>query len=343
MKFSPLLILALAAATLPAGAAPPVQPALDRAALTIQEPTRAVLLAAAAAGERLVAVGERGLVLRSEDRGATWVQVAAPVSVTLTAVRFADARTGWATGHGGTVLATSDGGGSWTRVLDGKRIAQIELDAAQAAGDAAWQKAAARLQADGPDKPLLDLLVFDAHRVLAVGAYGLAIYSEDGGRNWVSWRARMDNPKELHLYAVRREGEQVLIAGEQGLVMKSADGGLSFRRLTLPYAGSFFTAEATGPQSWVVAGLRGNVWRTDDGGTTWQVLASPMPVNVTASALVQGGRLLLANQAGLLLADAGGMLAPRPGSPLPPVNALLPLADGRVLALTMQGLLLRQP
>jgi photosystem II stability/assembly factor-like uncharacterized protein len=265
------------------------------------------------------------------------------VSVTLTAVRFADARTGWATGHGGTVLATTDGGATWTRVLDGIRIAQIEQAAAQAMGDATSQKAAERLQADGPDKPLLDLLVFDARHVLAVGAYGLALYSEDGGRSWATWRARLDNPKELHLYAVRRQGEHLLIAGEQGLVLKSDDGGRSFRRLTLPYTGSFFTAEAVGDDSWVVAGLRGNAWRSTNGGAGWQPLASPMPVSFTASALGPGGTLLLANQAGLLLSEAGGALVPRPGAPLPPINALLPLADGRLLALTMQGPQLRQP
>ncbi len=345
MKLLPLALLAMLplGVALPARATPPTGAALSRPAVTASAPTRAVLLAAAAAGERLLAVGERGLVLRSDDRGASWAQVATPVSVTLTGVRFADARTGWATGHGGTVLATTDAGASWTLVLDGTRIAQIEQAAAQAAGNSAWQQAAARLQADGPDKPLLDLLVFDSQRVLAVGAYGLALYSEDGGRSWASWRARLDNPKELHLYAVRRQGTHVLVVGEQGLALKSDDDGRSFRRLTLPYAGSFFTAEASGADAWVVAGLRGNAWRSADGGATWQVLPSPMPVSFTASALGPGGQLLLANQAGLLLGEAGGALVPRPGAPLPPINALLPLADGRLLALTMQGLQLRQP
>src|SRR3989344_304981 len=84
--------------------------ALQRPALSVKAPQRAVLLAAAAAGQRLVAVGERGVVALSDDRGVTWQQAACPVSVSLTMVRFADERHGVAVGHGGTGLTTSDAG-----------------------------------------------------------------------------------------------------------------------------------------------------------------------------------------------------------------------------------------
>ena len=62
---------------------------------------------------RIVAVGERGLVILSDDRGASWRQVPSPVSVTLTMVRFADEQHGVAVGHGGTVLTTDDAGTTW--------------------------------------------------------------------------------------------------------------------------------------------------------------------------------------------------------------------------------------
>ena len=73
--------------------------ALQRPALSVKAPQRTVLLAAAAAGQRLVAVGERGVVALSDDRGATWRQAACPVSVSLTMVRFADERRGVAGLH----------------------------------------------------------------------------------------------------------------------------------------------------------------------------------------------------------------------------------------------------
>ncbi|MCK6401338.1 MAG: YCF48-related protein [Sphaerotilus natans subsp. sulfidivorans] len=345
MKRRHLLKLGLMPSLVPslAWAKPQSADALTRPAQPVRQPARAVLLGASTAGTRVVAVGERGLVALSDDAGAHWRQAPVPTSVTLTTVRFADARRGFAVGHGGIVLASEDGGESWTRVLDGHRIATLEVETARAGTDTAALKAAERLQSDGPDKPLLDLLVLDPQRVRVVGAYGLALASDDGGRTWQSWRMRLPNPREAHLYALRRRGDTWLVAGEQGVVLSSNDDGRSFQRLTLPYAGSFFTAELLAAQTLLVAGLRGNVWRSTDGGGAWSPLPVPVPAGITASAFTPDGRLLLASQAGLVLVAKGEALAPLPGAPLPPLNALLPLEGGRVLALTTQGTRLLTP
>ena len=318
----------------------PVTPALDRAAVIVRNPERAVLLGAARAGSRIVAVGERGIVILSDDEAQHWRQVGVPVSVTLTAVRFADKDHGYALGHGGTVLGTSDGGQSWKRLLDGRQLAQVVLAAAKAGGDAAALKSADRLVNDGPDKPLLDLLVFDAKRVLAVGAYGIAMYTQDGGASWSTWRARLDNPKELHLYAIRRRGDRILIAGEQGLVLESLDGGASFRRLSTPYPGSFFTVELPDDKTIVLAGLRGNAWRSTDAHENWVRIASPVPVSITASAIGADDAVLFANQAGMVLGLEGETLKPLNAGALPPLNFVLPLGKGRVLAPSIQGIVL---
>ena len=62
--------------------------------------TKAPLLAVAPAGPRLVAVGDYGVILLSDDAGATWRQAAAVATRNmLTAVAFADAKRGWAVGQ----------------------------------------------------------------------------------------------------------------------------------------------------------------------------------------------------------------------------------------------------
>ena len=331
-----LVPCALAALPVLAAAAP-ATPALERAAIAVRAPERAVLVGAALAGERIVAVGERGIVALSDDGAQHWRQAAVPTSVTLTAVRFADAKQGWAVGHGGTVLASDDGGERWMRRLDGRQAAQIVLDAARAGGDARAVQEAERLHADGPDKPLLDLLLLGGPRLLVVGAYGLALASEDAGRTWQSWMPRLPNPKGLHLYAARQRGQTLLLAGEQGLVLLSTDAGRSFRRIETPYKGSFFSAELLGEQEIVLAGLRGTVLRSTDAGATWSPVAVPIPASITATAIGPGGRLLAASQAGFVMALQGDRLVPLNAAPLPPLNGLLPRAGAPVLALTVQG------
>lgn len=317
--------------------AAPVGDALERPAVISSAAAHAVLLGAAETGSRLVAVGERGIVLLSDDGGALWRQVPSPVSVTLTAVRFADEKHGYAVGHGATVLATSDGGETWVRRLDGRQAAQLALAAAQAGGDAAARRDAERLVADGPDKPLLDVLVQDAQHAVVVGAYGLAFATADGGNTWSSWIGQLADPKGLHLYAIRQRGERILVVGEQGLVRLSENGGRSFTPVATPYAGSFFTAELPTASDVVVAGLRGNVWRSGNSGVTWKQIPVPMPTSITASAVRTDGSLVLANQAGIVLGERAGALLPMNTQPFPPLSGVLPKRDGTLIVLSIHG------
>ncbi len=329
--------------------AQPVTSALDRPALIVNHPERGTILGAAHAGARLVAVGERGIVIVSDDAGARWRQVPVPVSVTLTAVRFVDARHGFAVGHGGVVLASADGGLTWARRLEGRQAAQLALDAARADGDPKAVKQAERLVADGADKPFLDVHFSDANHGIVIGAYNLAFTTTDGGIHWQSAMSRLDNPKALHLYALRARGNALLIAGEQGLVLRSDDQGRSFRRLAVPYKGSFFTAElpSADGREMVVAGLRGNVWHSSDAGESWTASAVPMPVSITGSALVPGHAgqavpaVVFVNQAGQVLLSRGDAISASAGAPLPPLTGVMPLASGELLTLSVAGVSLQ--
>ncbi|RMQ49521.1 BNR domain-containing protein [Pseudomonas cichorii] len=320
-----------------AAVAAPVGSPLQRPALPAVQAERSYMLGIAQAGERLVAVGERGIIVLSNDKGAHWRQVQTPVSVTLTGVRFADQNRGYAVGHGGSVLITADGGETWALSLDGDRAAQIILAAAQARGDARSIAAAKRLVAEGADKPLLDVLVRDAQHVFVVGGYGLALYTADGGQSWNAWLSPDDNPGGMHLNAIRGDGDRILIVGEQGLVLLSDNGGSTFRTLEPPYSGSFFTAELLANDGLMVAGLRGNTLRSDDAGSTWTSLQSPVEASITASAIQPDGQILLANQAGMLLREQGGRLIPVNKQPLPPVNNLLPTTSAGIYVLSDQG------
>jgi photosystem II stability/assembly factor-like uncharacterized protein len=316
--------------------AAPVTDALQRPALLVRDPAHAVLLNAAAAGNRIVAVGERGIVTVSDDNGTHWRQIATPVSVTLTMVRFVDSRNGVAIGHGGIVLTTTDSGNSWVKRLDGKQAAEISLDAARASGYAGQLKVAEQFVADGPDKPFFDVILFDSRRLVVVGAYGLAFESDDGGQHWTSFMQRLDNPKGLHLYAARQNGDEVAIAGEQGLVLLSRDRGRTFKRIETPYKGSYFTVEIPAPGKILVAGLRGNVWRSFDAGGTWKPVASNMPVTITASTVLDG-TTFLANQAGFILRVRGDGIEAINVAPIAMPSGLLAFPDGRLLATGVEG------
>lgn len=292
----------------PAVAAPSdglaVQPSITSAMAA-----RSVMLSVARAGQRLVAVGERGFIIVSDDNGSTWSQVSSPISMTLVKVRFIDDRQGWAVGHAGVVLHSRDGGLSWSKQLDGVQAAEIELQQARRAlenpddADKAQERLsqAHQLMDEGPDKPLLDLLFLDANNGLVVGAYGLAFATHDGGLSWQSIRSRIDNPNGLHLYSIERAGADLFVAGEQGTLLRSSDVGQTFESLTSPYEGTTFGLQATGSGSILAFGLRGKAFESKDRGETWQRLDTLQPVTLTSGLRLDDGSVLLTDESGRVL------------------------------------------
>lgn len=210
----------------PAAAATPAEMASKAAEAQIND--------VAVAGDRLVAVGDKGIVVTSTD-GATWTQVPTPVDVLLNAVYFVDDSQGWAVGHDATVIHTADGGQSWTLQ--------------------SWVPA--------DNRPFMDVLFWDSQRGLAVGAYGLFKVTEDGGKTWID---HADPAFEAgpHLNSLTRLADgSLLLVGEQGLAATSTDG----RTWTVHptgYEGSLFAAVPRGEKGALVVGMRGTVLEAAD-------------------------------------------------------------------------------
>jgi photosystem II stability/assembly factor-like uncharacterized protein len=298
------------------------------------------MLALARAGKRLVAVGERGIVLLSDDSARTWRQAAVPVSVSLSAVCFSDERRGWAVGHLGVVLHTEDGGENWSLQLDGVRAAQLVLQVAERKGaDAKERERALALVQDGPDKPLLDVHFENALIGYAIGAYNLAFRTDDGGRSWRPWMTHLDNPKGLHLYAMTAADDGLFIAGEQGLLLRSTDAGAHFATVPTPSKGTFFGTVAGTRGELLVYGLRGRAFHTADDGQNWSEIDTGTRASLAAGIRLTDGRLILASQGGeLLISEDGGrrFKLTLMGDSLP-ITSMVETSDGRLAVATLRG------
>ena len=330
-------------------------PAASRAAAVIPGPlvqpagmtaraARGVLTRVVRAGDRLVAMGERGLVVLSDDNGGQWRQARVPVSVTLTSASFADSRQGWMTGHGGVILNTADGGENWAMQTDGVALARAALAQAQslpatAPGREGFIKQAQRLVEDGADKPLLSICFANAQRGMAVGAYGLAASTDDGGKTWVPCVHRLPNPQGMHLYAVAHHGKTWVIGGEQGVLMRSSDDGASFEPLLAPFKRSFFAATATRQGSFVLAGLLGSACRIEAGGAAVAPITLPAPFTVLSCTELRDGRVLLLAQGGRVLvsADGGANFTAQQPPRREQLTSLVEAADGGLVATSLGG------
>ncbi|WP_124380160.1 WD40/YVTN/BNR-like repeat-containing protein [Pseudomonas synxantha] len=261
-------------------------PAAAVSAIESPKAAKGLMIDVAHAGKRLVAVGDRGHILYSDDQGNTWTQAKVPTRQLLTAVFFVDDKHGWAVGHDAQILASADGGATWTQQYqDLKREA-----------------------------PLLDVWFNDANHGLAVGAYGALIETTDGGTSWNDVSDRLDNEDQFHLNAIASiKDAGLFIVGEQGSMFRSSDDGQTWEKLEGPYEGSLFGVISTAqPQTLLAYGLRGNLYRSTDFGSTWDQVElnatrGALEFGLSGAALLEDGSIVVVGNGGSVVVshDAG--------------------------------------
>lgn len=318
-----------------AGSAHGVGDVLEVPALETDLAAESLLLDVEYAGERLVAVGERGHIVYSDNGGESWTQAEVPVSTTLTGVDFPEGNTeeGWAVGHSGVILHTSDGGETWNHQFDGRegipmlvsqyeeRIEskEAEINAAEdedRISDLEWELddlvyTRDILQEDldrfGPWQPMLDVWFRDAEYGIAIGAYNLIYRTQDGGETWQPLSGRIDNPSRFHLNEITQvEGDDLYIAGESGFVYRSTDDGSSWETIEPGYPGSFFGVVGTGDGGVLAYGLRGNIYRSEN-GEEWTSVDSDSDRTLNAGDVNDSGEVVIvANDGAVVYSDDGG-------------------------------------
>ena len=267
----------------------------------------------ARAGDRLVAVGQRGHILYSDDVGKHWQQAAVPVSADLNAVSFPTATQGWAVGNDGVILHSERRGCDLEqttgrppdRRLAGQALPGVGQCRTRATNNGrCWSPKASAWWSRAPTNRLLDVWFANDRLGYVVGVFNLILRTEDGGQSWTPFQDRTDNPQGFHLNAIASTGDALYIAGEQGLLLKWDDARQRFAAVQTPYQGSFFGVVGK-PGEVLVYGLRGNVLRSTDGGLSWTPLDSGLQVSITAGIVDARGHYRLFTQGGQMLVSQG--------------------------------------
>ncbi len=347
-----LLLAAWLGATTLAQAALPDR--TTRPAMQVNPGHRFALMDITAMGNRLLSVGDRGGILISSDQGASWRQAQVPVSVLLTAVTAATAEIAWAVGHDGTLIKTSDRGETWHLTLDGTRINQLIADDYQrllASAEAdpnssedfldelRFRTEDAQLALQNKQlRTLLDVAFVDADNGYVLGAYGLLLATQDGGRSWQPMLEALDNPDGFHLNSIAFNDTAVLIAGEAGTLFRRINGDTQWQTLDSPYEGSFFGIHTLGDNRLLVYGLRGNAFVSDDGGDNWRQMPLPLNRTLTGAAQLEDGTLVLVGSFGAALVKPPGQPFQMQRLPIPaPSMSVVPLTDGRIIVVGLAG------
>ena len=157
----------------------------------------------------------------------------------------------WAVGHQSVILKSGDGGETWAK-------ANAEND---------------------PETAYLDILFLDAKTGFIVGSYGKFLSTSDGGKTWTEAK-QDDDPHFSHIIPAPDGG--LWLTGEFGTVRRSGDRARRWEPLATPYEGTFFGALPLAKGGAVVFGLRGNIFRSED-GKAWKQVESQRSRYYTAA------------------------------------------------------------
>lgn len=269
--------------------------------------TKSMLLDITRAGDVLVAVGERGHIVISED-GDNWQQAeVVPTRSTLTSV-FSMGERLWAGGHDAVIVTSGDGGKTWS------------------------------LQFFDPDRQqaVMDIFFSDEKHGVAIGSYGLYLQTSDGGQSWQD--GVVDTESDYHLNSlIDFGGGRRIIAGEAGFSYRSYDDGETWEAIEVPYAGSMWGALRTGGECVLFYGLRGHVMESCDFGTSWTDLDSGSLSSISGAVEVDGEVLLAANSGTILTRSTNGDFSIHHHSSGGDFSAVLSLGAGSFLLVGEDG------
>ncbi len=219
-------------------------------------PTKLSLLGVAISGQRVIAVGQMGVVLTKSGDGE-WQLVESGTQERLFSVDVNAQGNALTVGAFGALLRSSDGGKSWA--------------AAAPQWQGVFDDSAGRL-GDFFEPSLYAVQIDDENRAWIAGELGLVANSSDGGASWQIGHAgtsRMDGvDPTLFGLTVRADGIGFAV-GQEGYVLKTEDGGASWSVIPRPTHANLLSVSSGTDGVLVATGMRDMVFSRDD-GKSWE-------------------------------------------------------------------------
>ncbi|MBI2891192.1 MAG: hypothetical protein HYY13_10465 [Nitrospirae bacterium] len=204
------------------------------------------------------AVGDGGLIMKTDDGGATWICLSSGVAENLSAIDFPlDTTTGFVVGGAGTILKTTDGGITWTK---------LTTPTMAALGDVEFPS--------------------DATTGFATGTSGVILKTSDGGATWGA--VTSGTSKTIRRIEFPGGGSTGFIVGGNGTLLKTTDGGTTWATPTTFLGTTEDLTDLSFPldtTTGYVLTLGGKVLKTTDGGATWTIWTVSTSLNYSLTAM----------------------------------------------------------
>ncbi len=211
--------------------------------------------------------GSSNLLRYTTNGGTSWLTPQTAPSHGTKSIAFGSPTVGVAVGTGGQIIRTTDGGANWAMVVS------------------------------GVSQSLFGVTYADSVNVVAVGNNRI-IRSTDGGQSWsIAW-----SPVSL-LWDVMAASQQVIVAvgakSGRGVVFRSTDRGVQWDSVVAVSSSYLIAVSFCSPDTGFALTWDGGVFRTVNGGSSWDSL-TVMPPGAGVSSIAVSSPL-----AGMISGDRG--------------------------------------
>ncbi|PLW81775.1 hypothetical protein CWI75_13585 [Kineobactrum sediminis] len=236
--------------------------------------TNLALLDVALAEDRIIVVGQMGLIL-VRDKDGTWIERPVDIKERLLSVDAHADGLAVAVGEFGQVRISIDGGTTW------------------AAPDVEFSS----FVDEGYDPHLYAVEITNAGRIIVAGEFGVVVISDDRGASWRLVRKGDESISALH---VRSDGTGYAV-GQNGIVLKTIDSGDRWERVDSGLGGNLLGVSSSPDGLVIVPGMRSMLVSTDDGATFVPVQDSDVNSNWYQQAATAGGGTFAVGHTGRIL------------------------------------------
>jgi serine/threonine-protein kinase len=220
------------------------------------------------------ACGEKGLLIKTNDKGAAWKQIVISDTCNFNDIAFCSLNTGIIIGENGKIYRTNNIGETWQEIYA------------------------------GVTENLFKVHFVNKFVGFIVGSKGLILKTNDSGLTW----SRVNSNTSSLLYGICFADEDNGIAvGWGGTCLKTTDQGNEWHVLpsfTTDYMRDVFFINKT---DGIICGAGGNIFQTKDGGNTWKKIDSKVYSGLLSIGFINSQTGYITSMKGeILLTNDGG-------------------------------------
>jgi photosystem II stability/assembly factor-like uncharacterized protein len=151
---------------------------------------------------------------------------------------------------------------------------------------------------DGNDKPFLSILPLSPQSAIIFGSYRMTVMTTDGGKSWADWSMHIGDQYSHNMYDVAQSGNAFYLSGELGDILRSDDGGLNYAMVSPPDPSTFLGIMGTPKNAVLTYGVASEVFRSTDQGKTWVQSSISSSDDLLDGIVLNSGTIVLISENG---------------------------------------------